>query len=707
MYNYCQYSGTDGEGAGDCKKNETEDEFIEKMQEAFRNCETITRKLAHIMLVGPPGSGKSSLMDRLLYMPMRNSNIPTDVAEEIVAVEVILGEKTSTSHIANVRDCKWEKLCFNDSFFYHVSQMFSEKEAVLDVQSLYEALSVERGNYWGSFRFRRTRSLAKTPSATVPDKLHSKLSQDGTTPQASNKAEKDIPDAPMLDQSMISYLRGKYGNYRQFKESMEEGISLYLRDTGGHIEFQEMLPLLIFGPSIFFFVFRIDLPLNKQFRIEYRQRGSTCKPYESSISIEDALLKCLATVDARRLEKGESQQVFIIATHTDILKKKIENEKGPSVDKKICDISRYLYNLIEAHELLHLISYAENDPDHAIFTVDNTSKDEKDFDVIRLRISNIIKDRPALFNFEYPINYLLFCLDLNMNCEKTILDLSEFEKMASKFQIQSNALSKLLYFLCDKIGIIQHFDINEAKHIVVLKPEFLYTTVSNFVIETFQSMKALPLERQDFEKKGILTPTVAKSVIGEGKILSASDLLELLVQLRIIARFKDGNYFIPCILNRLPYKELKAPKQEEKRVEPLYICFKRNYCPNGLFPVVVTYFMSHKERETPADIYFEFNQEGVSKDQVSFSVMKSDDSSNGLLSLKVVSGSYLEVNFFAIKHDRSMMMYSCQTIRSDLEKYLDMSLVDLKYNKDIVKYKLHLKCWIEDCQELHEVLDIK
>ena len=61
--------------------------------------------------------------------------------------------------------------------------------------------------------------------------------------------------------SVLSIIR-KYG-FDTFKKHLMQTASLYLRDTGGQVEFQEMLPLLIFGPSIFFFVFRADLDFQR------------------------------------------------------------------------------------------------------------------------------------------------------------------------------------------------------------------------------------------------------------------------------------------------------------------------------------------------------------------------------------------------------------------------------------------------------------
>ena len=81
-----------------------------------------------------------------------------------------------------------------------------------------------------------------------------------------------------------------------------------------------MLPLLISGPSIFFFVFRVDLDFQSKFTVEYRTGESEpINSYTSSITTEEALLQCLASVYAMDTYgdvrvKTHKPLVFIVGT---------------------------------------------------------------------------------------------------------------------------------------------------------------------------------------------------------------------------------------------------------------------------------------------------------------------------------------------------------------------------------------------------------
>ena len=102
-----------------------------------------------------------------------------------------------------------------------------------------------------------------------------------------------------------------------------------LTDTGGQIEFQEILPLLVSGPSVFFLVFRLDRDLNKRFMVEYvRSTGITSEPYQSSFTVKEALLQSLASIASTGtyFSRGEQvplrSKVFFVGTHKDKVSQK-------------------------------------------------------------------------------------------------------------------------------------------------------------------------------------------------------------------------------------------------------------------------------------------------------------------------------------------------------------------------------------------------
>ena len=98
------------------------------------------------------------------------------------------------------------------------------------------------------------------------------------------------------------------------------------------MEFQELLPLLVSGPSMFFITFQLHKDLNECFQVEYElPSGESSKCYQSSLSILDSILQTLSTIAAMGtfVYKGLQKKcvplkpkVFLIGTHKDLLDKK-------------------------------------------------------------------------------------------------------------------------------------------------------------------------------------------------------------------------------------------------------------------------------------------------------------------------------------------------------------------------------------------------
>ena len=90
----------------------------------------------------------------------------------------------------------------------------------------------------------------------------------------------------------------------------EPGWLVYLTDTGGQIEFQELLPQLVSGPTVFFLVFPLDKKLEEQFKVEYVYHdGKRSEPYTSAFTMQDAPFQSLASIAS--MGSNEAQAFFV------------------------------------------------------------------------------------------------------------------------------------------------------------------------------------------------------------------------------------------------------------------------------------------------------------------------------------------------------------------------------------------------------------
>ena len=667
-----------------------EKEFIDQVEEAALTNSEISRKLAHGIFVGPTGSGKSSLMDRLLGRKRKLQFSPsTGVAEPVVVVDVSMDNPSTFHSITLVDKDTWKEIECNESF---VSQMETRNASTEPVRSTKVSVTSNRAPAL------HTTSANVPVTASPPANRSAIPSADASITNASTSDDAKIqPVTRASVRRMISTTIKKCGGFHKFKCFLKESFTLYLRDTGGQVEFQEMIPLLVFGPSIFFFVFRLDLDFKKKFEVKYRKRaGESLNCYISSITTEEAFLQCLACVDAMDTPSVKTHQplVFVIATHRDKL--------GKSAEEKITELNSHLDSLINKSGFRNLVQFADRRKGQVMFTVDNTSESEKEFKSIRSKVNSLIIGRED-FTIEYPIRYLLFCLELQ-NLKRSVLSLDECKVMAANYGIEEDQLVHLLQFLHLRIGVIRYFDKDGVRHIVIKDPQVLFTKVTDLIVKTFSSEALTDAEADNFEKKGILTASAFANVVSSQDGISPEEFLHLLVQLRITALFnepgkqaKEKKYFIPSVLNHVP----ESSERRQTLILPLVIKFGCKHCPKGLFGVLVTHLMTPDLSEG-ATTTFTLMQDEIFKDQVSFEVRS--PSVHDEMTLRALP-SHLEISLFPehSEYRETPVSEVCSNVRQIVETSIYQSLQDLHYSRSRVAPVICFRCEDKDCSELHEV----
>ena len=704
--------------------NTMSNSFIQEIEKAKANDEEFVRKMAHFMFIGPPGFGKSSLMDRLLgESPRKNSegenetgrNSSTDICNSAIPVHVNLDCSRGKSHTASIEDCgRWNKKENDQSAVQQLIQTVSTipklKKYSEDLNFTSASGSVIKDDRVGknaSF----TPLLDKTPESVTPLPAESMEVDDGpaesmevddgphknvilkVTPAEMNKG----PDKPVDAAGVIK----KYG-FEKFL-NCRNACTLYLRDTGGQVEFQEMLPLLINGPSIFFFVLKLDQDINSKFEIKYRMsanESSNC--YTSSISTKEALLQCLASVYAMDITVGDKVEtqahqplVFIIGTHKDCL--------HDSAEERISQLNKDLKSLIEVHGFQDLVQYADNSPEKetVMFTVSNISDDPKDFDSIRNKVNELIKNY-NWFSIKYRLGYLLFYLEVQ-GLKDSVIDLDKCRLMAARYGITGNAaLFKLLQFLHIRMGVIRHYNTEGLEKIVVREPQILFKKLTQLVIQTFPnpSKKFAGSDVREIQK-GIVTKSIIDMVL-DSKDIEREDFLKILTRLRIVAQISDEKYFIPGILDHVPISDEECL---QTNISPLVIGFECHHCPKGLFGVLVTRLMSSDLNGGESSMTFKLKKEKIHKNHVCFEVHNSPNLDE--ISLKA-HFSHIEIKFRPESDNRELgksrdLKELCNDLRIKLKKLVMHSLNDLSYDKDKVEPVVCFKCENEDCKELHKV----
>ena len=701
--------------------------FTEAVEEEIANQGEITRKLAHSIFIGPPGSGKSSLIYFLLNGKPKEGFSPSTGACKYIIVDIKMADSLPVLHPVTM---SMDSDAWNEVADYELSlllQMTQKSLPTSDEHKL-EAESSESSDEDITPESEHVVDLQPQLTDPSPISLNLTPQNRSSTAAASNplstSEEEPISVAAVEMFKRINIhdiIKNKYGTIKNY---LQRTSSLYMRDTGGHIEFQEMMPLTLFGPSLFFFVFRADQNLQDTFDVHYRISSSeSLNPYRSSLTIEDALLQCLASIRAIDVPGEESIKmhkslVFIVGTHIDQIK--------PSINDKITLLNQQIHSLIEKNNFSDLVLYS-GDKDHVIFPVNNMSSSDEHFKLIRSKVNRLIWGHED-FNIKFPTTYLLVCLELQ-NVKKNILSLGEFKDIAARCGIKGDKVFHLLRFLHFRVGVIRYYDAPGLRDIVVVQPQILFSIITDLVIQTYSSECLFPKEHAEFKKRGIISKSVCKRVLkgDDSKGTSQSCIFDsvnskkffrLLEHLRIITPFTthedtEKKYFIPFVLSHVP--ESGGDDFLVTNISPLVIKFKcchtpkgafsSYHCPKGVFGVLITHLMRpDSANQRNSNTTFSLVHDHIYRDQVLFEVHSLGAGARDRISLRYCC-SHLEVLFFPDASDyRNLAVGAvCQNIREIMVKSIHESLKTLNYSAGRVNPVMCFECCIEGCSDKHPI----
>ena len=338
----------------------------------------LNQTIISCVFVGPSGNGKTSLMRRLIGKPPLPSLPNTGVAEKVIQVDIRRSSSTAAKVVQN--SSVWTELTLDDEAVSLLSNISESRDQTLESQSITPSQS-------------SSSAIANT-SATTADNANTTTVAEATIAPSSFK--------PPLEMYK-DILRTK--DWSVARDCLEGTCIAYLTDTGSQLEFQELLPALVSGPSVFFLVFRLDQDLNERFTIVYRHPSKGCSvQYKSSYTVLEFLLHTLASIASMGNYTYEGVQkkqvplkpkVFFIGTHKDKVSK-----------EKIEEIDRDLLQKIEGTDYYRSGIIQRGSKEMLIIPVNNLSPDDSDAQLVRSAVDRI-KDQ-GTFDVSVPPQWLIF-----------------------------------------------------------------------------------------------------------------------------------------------------------------------------------------------------------------------------------------------------------------------------------------------------------
>ena len=577
--------------------------------------------IVHGVFVGPARSGKNSLMERLLGRMPSSVSPSTGVAESVVQVKVI---QKSATIAANVGESIWSVMDYDDEA---IKLMLINSESqdkveipILQTEDPVEVLISEASSH--------DKLAIDSESEHECNEAESSLTDDQPVAQSSSiRHRPQLPDSyvpPIEIVKVALRKKGKEG-LEVLQQHFQKTWSLYLTNTGGQMEFQEVLPLLVSGPSMFFFTFRLDRDLKKSYAIEYDlSDGTSAKPYRSTLTTLEGILQTLASVSAmgmfvyQGLEKravAQRPKVFLVGTHKDQLDSKKAGKHIAKVDQQLQEVLR------STSHYKNLVEFAT--PTQLIFTVNNFSESDLDFQNIRSAFERVvIRDE---FRMSSPSHWLIFSLALR-KLKSNVISYDLCLEIARQCGLaDEDELDEALHFIHSKMGLIRYFPYEDVKNFIVINPQHLFDKVTELIISTFTFEKVGKQQMDDFKKRGIFSFVDFENIYSRTDAsMKAFQFMKLLERLRITAQFQlKGNvmYFFPCVLAHMPTSKVSLfdiiKKLITTSVPPLLVTFKCGYCPKGLPGALISYLMAN---EMMSSFLWNLCHDKIFRNQVSFQV---------------------------------------------------------------------------------------
>ena len=529
---------------------------------------------------GPPGAGKTCAQDLLLNNPPTTDHV-TDSTP--IARPAVKATRVSVDNEA----MKWEKVD-RDGLLERLASDLKKAAA----SQPKEKISVSQ-------------SKGSVSSAVSTDKQQTAEPQDESTIERDDSATKtDEPtvasnESFSIGEGVIQEIMGTI-QHSEVRLNLS-GHWLYIIDSGGQPAYQELLPLFVRTASLNIITLDLSKPLDKKLDFQYRIGGETfsCglnlkysnREFFLSAISSGAILKPIDVPHV--LETPSYPMNFVLGTHYDL----INEDKLKEMNKELMSSLKPSLN-----------DYVVSNGESVIFPVntlvpENEGRKEAGQN-LRQSIANC---GGTSLKINVPIRWFVFELWLQKVVEdksRSFLIIDEVISAGTRFKMSEDDTKDALQYLHNVTIILYYPDI--LPQLVFVDPKPILEVLSRLLALTYVERKALHLianpvpPEEDISKlhnvgffKEKLLMDHLKSLFSPPHFVP-SHLLKLLIHLCIIASGEDGDYFFPCALQS--YTEPPEPQTDTK---PLLIVWQGIShfvaVPQGIFPLVITHLLSHKD----------------------------------------------------------------------------------------------------------------
>ena len=653
---------------------------------------SLNLRTLHLILHGLPAAGKTcakmrltgqeltsrkpaELRDGTLIYPLDDGTRSTPIAEEIIRARLLASDTALTR---KADDLPW-----------YLLQSLDEEMVGL-VEKIAKLRSAE------------TKQVNKQTTSAAADSAP--LSSATSSPVGQASVGKEFQE--MITSAFIK------APHHTLQDILKETL-IYLIDSGGQPQFQELLPILVSGPSVFLLTFSLAVPLDDVYQVHFTSKDGKRKDYPTNMRVRDVLTQSLASIrcTCSYQSNGEERvevkpRVIFMAT----MRSLVSDEEIAAIDKQVKCLVEPFSDLIvyNGSEVLFPVDSFTGDGIPALRTAVRHTANH-----VITKVTGGVSYSSPMCEVKLPTTAVALELLLRKQ-DKGIISLDQCKHLAIDCNIDPETeLPHVLWLLHHFTGSIRYYpDDTILEQYVVTRPQKLYDVPSTLLTDTFSFKKGGEpdyVPKKMVWTRGVFTmETLRKLCMGQDHDLTPKLIVAFLTHLNIIVQMRNEEseeelFFMPSALVCAPDDYFIDANVS---VDSTLICFNGGYSPKGVFSSIIAYLPKHREEPVNLEWHLPSTEGSLCCNQATLVVCVNDEFDllvKFTLHLKFIE---IAVNSECEKNPvlPSQLQLGCEAVCHDVSRAVCVVSESLHYNSNAsLKDGLFFPCYCSNETSTHAV----